>query len=132
MMGKLAFMNKYNAPAVAFTLIEVLLALVIIAISLTALLRATGQDIRYTQRLKNKSVRHWVAKQAINKIQSNLIIINATRTQTFKTTMLNQDWFWRVAMLKTKVVGVSKIRISVSEWHTGPFTQALTAYKLTS
>lgn len=37
-----------------FTLIEVLLALAVVAIALTALLKATSQDVANTQRIKEK------------------------------------------------------------------------------
>jgi len=123
-------MNKNPSLPIGFTLIEVLLALAIIAISLTALLRATGQDIHYTHRLKNKSVRHWIAKQAVTQIQANLITITKGRIQTFKTTMFKQDWFWRVNIRKTSIAMISKIEISVSDKNSGPFKNTLTAYKL--
>lgn len=37
-----------------FTLIEVLLALTIIAVALTALLKAIAQNVEHTQRIKEK------------------------------------------------------------------------------
>lgn len=123
-------MNKRNACILGFTLIEVLLALVIIAISLTALLRATGQDVRFTHRLKDKTVRHWVAKQAINQIQANIVTLRKSQPQTFQTNMLNQKWYWRASLSSSGIKGVAKVTISVSTKNSGPFLEALTAYKL--
>ena len=53
----------------AFTLIEVLLALAVIAIALTALLKVTSQDVSYARRLKDKTLSHWVAKQGVSMVQ---------------------------------------------------------------
>lgn len=112
-----------------FTLIEVLLALVIIAISLTALLRATGQDVRYMHRLRHKTSEHWVARQAVTQIQSNLITVKG-QTQTLKTTMLGEDWYWRPQLKKTPIPNIHQIIISVSSNQSGPFQQTMVAYKL--
>lgn len=119
-----------NIHSRGFTLIEVLLALVIIAISLTALIRATGQDIQYTHRLRQNTTSHWVAWQAVNRIQSSLISVGKGSPQTFKTTMLNDDWYWRPQLVKTGIPNVSKIIISISPRQSGPFKPLLIAYKL--
>ena len=111
-----------------FTLIEVLLALVIIAISLSALLRATGQDIRYTHRLRHNTSAHWVARQAVTQIQSNFITVKDQK-QTFKTKMLGEDWYWRPQLKKTPVAHVFQIIISVGTTQSGPFQQTIIAYK---
>ena len=59
-----------------FTLIEVLLALSVIAIALTALLKATAQNIQNTHRIKEKTISHWIAMQGVSMIQLDLVQIN--------------------------------------------------------
>ncbi|WP_188883546.1 type II secretion system minor pseudopilin GspI, partial [Alicyclobacillus cellulosilyticus] len=82
-----------------FTLIEVLLALAVLAIALTALLKATSQDVNYTQRIKERTISHWVAMQGVSAIQLGLITIPAGQPITEVTSMLNQNWYWRAQLL---------------------------------
>ena len=89
-------MTQYARIHKGFTLIEVLLALAIIAISLTALLKATSEDISITDRIKNKSISHWVAMQGVAAVQLGLIKIHLNQEATEVTTLLGQKWYWRV------------------------------------
>ena len=115
-----------------FTLVEVLLALAIIAIALTALLKATAQDIDNTRRIKEKSIAHWVAMQGLTMIQLNLIAVNQSQESTQNTTMLNEHWFWRAKISATAIKKIQKITISVSQKQTGPFREELTGFRYLS
>ena len=112
-----------------FTLIEVLIALSIISIALTALLKATSQNIDNTARLKEKSTSHWVAMQAVSMIQLNLIAINPSQESTQATTLLNEKWFWRAKITNTPIKTIQLMTISVSLKQSGPFREELTAYR---
>ena len=115
-----------------FTLIEVLLALAIIAIALTALLKATSQNIEHTTRLKEKSIAHWVAMQGITAIQLGLIPVNLNQDMTKVTSMLGQRWYWRITLASTSIHNVQKITITVSNKPTGPFTDPLIGFRYLS
>ncbi len=112
-----------------FTLIEVLLALAIIAIALTALLKATAQNIENTQRLKEKTIGHWVAMQGVAMIQLGLIQVHAGQDATQKTRMLNQQWYWRAKISPTALKNTEQITISLSLTQNGPFSEELIAYR---
>jgi len=58
--------------AKGFTLIEILLALAILAIALTALTAANSRSISGTQHLQQKNLSHIVAMQAIARIHLGL------------------------------------------------------------
>jgi general secretion pathway protein I len=115
-------MNKLG-----FTLIEVLIALSIIAIALTALLKSTSQSIEHTARIKEKSISHWVALQGTAAIQLGLIPINLNQEITEVTTMLGQRWYWRAKLTNTPIKTTQKITITVSDDPGGPFTDPLVA-----
>ncbi|WP_133130584.1 GspI family T2SS minor pseudopilin variant LspI [Legionella yabuuchiae] len=117
--------NKYKG----FTLIEVLLALAVIAIALTALLRATSQDVAYTQRIKERTISHWVAMQGVSAIQLGLITVPSGQPITEVTTMLNQNWYWRAQLLPGPFKKTQLISIKVSTNQAGPFTDELIAYR---
>ncbi|MDP3704488.1 MAG: GspI family T2SS minor pseudopilin variant LspI [Legionellaceae bacterium] len=112
-----------------FTLIEVLLALVILAIALTALLKITGQIINNTNRIKEKSIKHWIAMQAVASIQLESVPISSNQATTKATNMLGQTWYWRAQLSPTAVKTMQKISITVSKSQTGPFTDLLVAYR---
>lgn len=112
-----------------FTLIEVLLALTVIAIALTALLKATSQNTRFTQRLKEKSVSHWVAMQAVALIQTKTLSLGLNQETTEKTTMAGQTWYWRALLTPTSIHHLQKISIRVSHKKDGDFSSPLIAFR---
>lgn len=115
-----------------FTLVEVLLALSIIAIALTALLKSTSQSIENTQRIKDKSISHWVAMQAVTMIQLKLVQLNPSQESTQTTTLANQKWYWRAKISSTPIKNVQQLTITLSLSPTGPFREELIAYRLAS
>ena len=112
-----------------FTLIEVLLALAVIAIALTALLKATAQNIGNTHRIKEKSIGHWVAMQGVSMIQLNLVQVNTSQESTQVTTMLGQQWYWRAQISATPIKAIQQITILVSQRQSGPFREEIQAFK---
>ncbi|AAU27442.1 TPA: type II secretion system protein GspI [Legionella pneumophila] len=112
-----------------FTLIEVLLALTVIAIALTALLKATAQNIDNTHRIKEKTISHWVAMQGIAMIQLNLLRTSQSQESTQATTMLGQKWYWRAKISPTPIKRMQQITISVSSKQAGPFREELIAFR---
>ena len=112
-----------------FTLIEVLLALAVIAIALTALLKATSQNVANTARIKEKLISHWVAMQGVTTIQLGLLPMNLNQEVTEVTTMLGQRWYWRAKITETTIQNTQKITITVSNKPAGPFTDPLIAFR---
>lgn len=76
-----------------FTLIEILVALAIIAIAMAALIKASGNHTYSASYLKQKSIGHWVAMNEI----AQLHITHAwpdLGKQKKSTEMANHEWFW--------------------------------------
>lgn len=95
-----------------FTLIEVLIALAILSISLTAIIKATGADIRNTARLKDKAIASLVATNAISLIQLNILRSeNGEINQT--TSMGNKKWYWQAFITKDKKLGLQDIQLNI-------------------
>ena len=112
-----------------FTLIEVLLALAVIAIALTALLKATAQSVAHTQQIKDKSISHWVAMQAVAAVQLGLVSPGFNQPVSEVTKMLGQRWYWRAKLTSTPVPSMQQISITVSEQQAGPFKDELIAFR---
>ncbi|MBA2655899.1 MAG: GspI family T2SS minor pseudopilin variant LspI [Tatlockia sp.] len=118
-----------NQKNCGFTLIEVLLALTIIAIALTALLKATAQNVANTQRIKEKTVSHLIAMQAVAMLQLNLVQLPDNQELTKVTTMLGQRWYWRASLGPTPIKSMQQINIRVSKNQAGPFADPLIAFR---
>lgn len=87
-----------------FTLIEILIALAVIAISLGALISSSGTQAQQATYLKQKTIAHWVAMNEITKLQ----IANTfpdLGDEKGSTEMANHEWFWTRT---TKELAVTK------------------------
>lgn len=121
---------KLNHPD-GFTLIEVLIALAVIAIALAALIKASAQDVAHTAQIKDKSISHWVEMQGITAIQLGLIPTQPNQEISQVTKMLGQRWYWRATVTPISIKNTQQISISVSPKASGPFTDTLIAFKYT-
>ncbi|MCR9191858.1 MAG: type II secretion system minor pseudopilin GspI [Gammaproteobacteria bacterium] len=113
-----------------FTLIEVLLALMIIAIGMTALLKSSAQNIQSTQRLKDKSLQRLVAMTAMADLQMHVLGTTSNREITQTTSLFGHTWYWRAQITPTRVKFMQQISISASPKRTGPFTNHMIGYRL--
>ena len=112
-----------------FTLIEVLLALVIIAIAFTALIKATGSNITGTRRIRDKTIAHITAMQGVQMIQLGLVNPTSTEEITEVTTLLGERWYWRVQQKPTDIKTMRQLNIRTSQNITGPYGNALCAFR---
>lgn len=111
-----------------FTLIEILLALAVIAIAITALLKTSAQAIYTNTRLQEKSTKHWIAMQAISQVQMQSLQISngLPTTKAFKA--FGKTWYFRVSLQQTNLSKIQKLTVDVSANHNGPFTDPITAF----
>ncbi len=108
-----------------FTLIEVLLALAIISIALTAVLKASSQNVVNTQHLKDRSIAHLIAMNAANSIQAGLYSIPAARGTTQSMSMFGKRWYWHAKTLSKNISFANMIEITVGQKPSGPFMYPL-------
>ena len=76
-----------------FTLIEVMVALTIIAISLGALLSTSGTQANSATYLKQKTLAHWIALNELAELNANDTFPGTGETKG-STSMANHDWYW--------------------------------------
>ncbi len=99
-----------------FTLIEVLIALAIIAIACTAIIRSVNQSVYTSARLKNETIAHWVALNALAEIQDGL----QTKPTSYSTVsgiqnMWHRQWHWSASFKTSTRYGLEKIMIVVNQ-----------------
>lgn len=99
-----------------FTLIEVMVALVVVALSISALSFQMMGGIDNTAYLRDKTIASWVASNQLelerlaNK-RSNALL---KEEKTGSEEMAGREWFWRVKPLKVALDKAVKLEVSVA------------------
>lgn len=97
------------------TLIEVLIALAIVSIALTAVLKATAQHIRAASYLQSKTIALWVGQQVMNESRLHLLPLpTAPDSLKQNTTALDKVWYWQVLQETTSNKHIKKITVKVA------------------
>ncbi len=99
-----------------FTLVEVMVALAIVAVVLPAVLVSLYQQVDDTAYLRDKSLAHMVAQ---NKLAEIRLVIGATRNLSAGkdsgfASMADRDWYWWVETKATEVANFFRVEITVS------------------
>jgi general secretion pathway protein I len=106
-------MRKHIQQA-GLTLIEVLIALAIIGTAMTAVIKATSQNINSSGYLQRKTTAMWVGQQVINELRAGTLKMESSSgTQRLTTEMLGRDWFWQTAEEETPNPKIKKIIVKV-------------------
>jgi general secretion pathway protein I len=95
-----------------FTLIEVLAALVIVAIGMLAVIRAVNQTVSNTSYLRDKTIAHWVAMNKLTETRLN-ISPPANDTSEGDVDMAGATWHWRMVVTAVDP-NISRIEVKVS------------------
>jgi general secretion pathway protein I len=95
-MGVLKVQPSPVNKSAGFTLIEVLIALAILSISLTAIIKSTSQNIKDTIYLQDKTIANWVAMNALNEARLGLTKIPVEPGKLeHEASMLGEQWVSR-------------------------------------
>jgi general secretion pathway protein I len=111
------------------TLIEVLVAIAIIAIAYTALLKSMATQVNNERLLQEKITAHWIGMQAIAKLQLGEINLSSYLPSTQSVQWLGQKYYYRIQASRTPIKNIQHIRVSISPSPMGPFKNPLDAYR---
>ena len=84
-----------------FTLLEVLIALTIIALSLGALISTTGSQANSAGYLKQKTIAHWIAMNEITQLQIENAFPGKGDTDG-SSLMAGTEWYWTRTIKETE------------------------------
>jgi len=97
-----------------FTLIEVMVALTIIAISLGALLSTSGTQANSAGYLKHKTLAHWVAVNELTQIRIAKEFPDPGDKKG-STEMAGKEWYWTRTTKKTEDENARQITFTLYE-----------------
>ena len=99
-----------------FTLIEVLIALCIVAIALFAIVKTVNSSNQSLWYLRQKTVATWLAQNTLAEFNSGLIPHVAIPGITQgDVRQLNQDWHWRLAIHPTKTHHIMSLVVTITQ-----------------
>jgi general secretion pathway protein I len=104
-----------RAKAGGFTLIEVLVALVIVAVGMSALMGALSSSAKTVTYMQDKTLAEWVALNQIAVIRLGLKqgTLPPTGTTNGDIDFANRSWHWRQDVLASQVPGINRIDVKV-------------------
>ncbi len=95
-----------------FTLIEVMIALVLVAIALISLVNTSGQSAYNASYLKELTLAQWIAENKAVEYQLKNSFPSRGRTEG-DVTMADQEWRWQVKVSDTKDRRLRRLDITV-------------------
>src|SRR5262245_1110184 len=105
---------KNKEQQAGLTLIEVLIALAIIGVAMTAVIKATSQNIHSTGYLQAKTEALWIGQEVINEIRGGVLKIGSSSgTQKLTKEVLGQEWLFQTQEEETSNSRIKKIVVKV-------------------
>jgi general secretion pathway protein I len=95
-----------------FTLLEILIALAVIAIALAAIVGETAQRLGSAARLTDRTLAHWVAMNQIVTQQLSTVW-PAVGSTSDSTEMAGREWFWTLKVSITDDADVRRLDVEV-------------------
>ncbi len=104
---------RFKPQSSGFTLLEVLVALAVVAIALAALVSAATGQIKIAERTRDKTVAGWVAANILTDLKLRERFPEPGE-RTGEVTMANQRFSWRALVQTTAVSDLRRIDLRVS------------------
>ncbi len=96
-----------------FTLIEVMVALAIVAFSLTAVAASMGQMIDTANAMRERTYASWIAQNKIAEMRLANVIPEVTSTSG-EVDFAGTEWAWRADVSETGVENLFRVDVTVS------------------
>ena len=97
-----------------FTLLEVLVALAILAITLSAIIKSTGSQAQTLDWLRSKTIAQWVASNHLTQLRIQKAWLETGKTED-KVEMGLKSWYWQMEVSNTSDARMRKIKLTVFE-----------------
>jgi len=123
-------MNKKNITnASGFTLVEVIVALFILAMGMAAVISTVGNVADQTRILEEKTFAHWVAmnKMSEYRIEDRWLRVGTTDGEV---SMAEREWIWETTVTDTAEDDMRRIdiRVASTDAEKGTYATLLTGF----
>lgn len=107
-------LKKYTTDKshVGFTLIEVMVALAILAVASASLIKAASQALRQSSSLEERTLAYWVAENKLTQMQIDREKISVGDTID-AVVMAGRDWEVKVHVIETADPDLKRAEVSV-------------------
>jgi general secretion pathway protein I len=108
--------NGKPAERSGFTLVEVMVALAIVAIAVPALLFALFQQLDGTEYLRDRSIASWIATDRMSELRLVVAKQGAVPKGELlgETRLAERDWYWWIEQQATEIPGFIRVDVKVS------------------
>ena len=108
--------NGKPAESSGFTLVEVMVALAIVAIAVPALLFALFQQLDGTEYLRDRSIASWIATDRMSELRLVVAKQGAVPKGELlgETRLAERDWYWWIEQQATEISGFIRVDVKVS------------------
>lgn len=104
--------KRAKSCSFGFTLIEVMLAMAVLAIAGVALVSATSSNVRHIGQLEERMVANWVASNQL--VEANLDETWPPRNnKKGKVELASKEWFWQQKVVRTTDSNMRAVTIEV-------------------
>ena len=97
----------------AFTLVEVMVALAIIALSLTAVAAKMGRMIDTSNAMRERTYASWIAQNKIAELRLANVVPEVTATSG-EVDYANTAWDWRAVVSESGIENLYRVDVSIS------------------
>lgn len=95
-----------------FTLIEVMVALFIVAVALGGAVKVMGQNSHNVSRLSQKTFAQWIGLNQLEKVKLEGVWLKTGESKG-EVKMAHQNWTWVQNVIKTEIDDVNRLEVSV-------------------
>lgn len=104
--------NNNRLKADGFTLLEVMVALLIVALALTTLVKGAAEKVNNANYLRNKTFAQWVAINKTSEWRVQKLFPSVGRTSG-QQMMGKQQWYWVANTIATEDKNIRRVEVSV-------------------
>jgi prepilin-type N-terminal cleavage/methylation domain-containing protein len=113
-----------------FSLIEVMVALLVLSIGLGALLVATTENTRIYQKLQQRFIQNWVELQASNLLKMKMIDVSVGQPYQAVTQIKGIPCYWKVELQNTTIPNTYTANIYTRMKNNGPWEHQIKTYTM--
>jgi general secretion pathway protein I len=104
---------RYCASQRGFTLLEVLIALMVVAVSLAAIAGEMVQMINAATTMQNRTYASWIAHNKITEMRLANVVPDVS-TSSGEVDYAGREWAWRAVVSETGVTNLYRVDVTVS------------------